>query len=174
MSFSSHRLLWLTTAVLRGLSLLNALFGVGILVLLIASLSFTEVTMDAIGVPADSDGVHLVIGMQVIMVLGVASIPFTHQVLKRIQQAVASIDSGDALSLENAARFRWLAYAVLGIEALHAIIQGIATAVSTAAVPLDMDWRFSVTPLLAALLLFVLASVFEHGASMRDELAGTV
>ena len=39
---------------------------------------------------------------------------------------------------------------------------------------LHLDWRFSVVPWLAVLLLFVLAQVFDDGARMRDDLKGTV
>jgi hypothetical protein len=46
--------------------------------------------------------------------------------------------------------------------------------VSSAAVPLNISWGFSLTRWLAVLLLFVLARVFEQGARMREELEGTV
>jgi hypothetical protein len=38
----------------------------------------------------------------------------------------------------------------------------------------DIGGKFSVTPALTILLLFVLARVFDQGARMRDELADTV
>jgi hypothetical protein len=46
--------------------------------------------------------------------------------------------------------------------------------VSTPSAPLDINWSFSLTRWIAVLLLFVLARVFEQGARMREELAGTI
>jgi hypothetical protein len=46
--------------------------------------------------------------------------------------------------------------------------------VTVGAQKVDIGSKFSVTPWLTILLLFVLARVFDQGARMRDELAGTV
>jgi hypothetical protein len=53
-------------------------------------------------------------------------------------------------------------------------VGAVAASVSSAAVPLNISWGFSLTRWLAVLLLFVVARVFEQGARMREELEGTV
>jgi hypothetical protein len=54
------------------------------------------------------------------------------------------------------------------------IIGAIAKSVSTPAHPLNLDAGFSVTGWLSVLLTFLLARVFAEGATMREELEGTV
>ena len=45
---------------------------------------------------------------------------------------------------------------------------------STTGQPFDLGLRYSFTPWITVLLLFVLARVFDHGARMREDIAGTV
>ncbi len=74
----------------------------------------------------------------------------------------------------NAARLRAIAWALLALELTHYIVGAVAAGISAAGVPIDISWGFSLTRWLAVLLLFVLARVFEEGAHLREELAGTV
>jgi hypothetical protein len=62
----------------------------------------------------------------------------------------------------------------LALELMHFAVGAVASSVSSAEVPLNIGWNFSLTRWLAVLLLFVLARVFEQGAHMREELEGTV
>jgi hypothetical protein len=95
-------------------------------------------------------------------------------VLTRLLEIVETVRLGDPFVSENAARLETIAWIVLGLELLHFAVGAIASSVSTAAQPLDIDWNFSVTRWLAILLCFVLARVFEHGTRMREDLEGTV
>jgi hypothetical protein len=87
---------------------------------------------------------------------------------------VDTVRVGDPFVIVNAQRLRTIAWAVLGLELMHLVVGAVAALASSATQPLDIGWSFSVTRWLAALLLFVLARVFEHGARMREDLAGTV
>jgi hypothetical protein len=75
---------------------------------------------------------------------------------------------------ENAGKLRTIAWSVLGLELLHLAVGVVAAIASSESAPLDINWSFSLTRWLAVLLLFVLASVFEHGARLREDLEGTV
>jgi hypothetical protein len=87
---------------------------------------------------------------------------------------VETVRDGDPFVLDNAARLQSIAWWLLVAELLHLLVGGLAKLGSTPAQPLDIDWTFSFTPWIAVLLLFVLARVFEHGARMREDIAGTV
>ncbi|MFL5538952.1 MAG: DUF2975 domain-containing protein [Longimicrobiaceae bacterium] len=151
---------------------LNQLMGVAILALLVASLSAEGPVMRALGVaPADH---RLVLGMRLVMVLGIAAVPVAHVVLTRLLAIVGTVADGDPFVIENAARLKGIAWAVLGLELLHLAVGAVAAGASTEQAPLDLDWSFSITRWLAVLLLFVLARVFEQGSRMREDLAGTV
>ena len=164
----------LTRRLLRVLIRLNQLMGAGILALLVATLVARGPVMSALGVPAHEQSSRLVLGMRVIMVLGIAAVPIAHVVLTRLLTIVQTVGEGDPFVMENAGRLQRIAWAVLGLELLHLAIGAVAAGASTDQTPLDINGGLSVTRWLAVLLLFVLARVFEQGARMREDLAGTV
>ena len=108
------------------------------------------------------------------MVVGVACTPIANAIFSRLLWIVETVRAGDPFVTENAARLQTIAWSVLALELARFLIVGIANSVSTAARPIHIDLNLSVTPWLAVLLLFVLARVFDHGARMREDLAGTV
>ncbi|HEX8830820.1 MAG TPA: DUF2975 domain-containing protein [Longimicrobium sp.] len=162
----------LTWKMLRMLITLNLAVGFLILVLLAASLAAETWVMEALGVRPGRPGVML--GMRMIMVLGIASVPLTHVMLTRLREIVGTVGRGDPFVAVNAARLQTIAWAVLGLELMHLAVGAVAAGVAAAGQPLDLDWSFSFTRWLAVLLLFVLARVFEQGARMREELEATV
>lgn len=163
-----------TRRVLRILITLNQLMGFAIFALLVASLVAEGPVMGALGVPTTERNAGLIMGMRLIMVLGIAAVPITHVVLTRLWAIVLTVVDGDPFVIENAARLQRIAWAVLGLEVLRMVIGAVAAGASTDAARLDIDGSFALTPWLAVLLLFVLARVFEQGARMREDLAGTV
>lgn len=160
--------------VLRALIALNWGMGLLIGVLLLASLLAESWVMTALGVRAGEGRAALVLGMRLVMVLGIAGVPFTHVVLARLRDIVETVRLGDAFVPGNAARLRTIAWAVVGLELLHLCVAAVAAASALPAQGLDIRWAPSLTRWLAVLLLFVLAQVFEEGARMRDDLEGTV
>ena len=174
MSQSSPHSLVLSRTVLRGLTKLNLLMGALILALLIASLVAEAPVMAALGVRPAHFNSTLIMGMRLIMVIGICAVPVAHFILTRLLTIVETATVGDPFVLANAARLRGIAWAVLTLEVMHFAVGAVAASVSSAGVPLDISWGFSLTRWLAVLLLFVLAQVFEQGARMREELEGTV
>ena len=174
MSESYSSSLGVSRSVLRALIKLNLLMGFLILVLLIASLVAEGLVMRALGVRGSGDNSTLILGMQAIMVIGILGVPFAHVVLTRLLTIVQTVSFGDPFVAENAARLQTIAWVVLGLELMRLVVGIIAARVSSATQPLHIELGFSLTRWLAVLLLFVLARVFDQGARMRDELAGTV
>jgi hypothetical protein len=164
----------LSRRVLRALTKLNLLMGALILALLIASLIAEAPVMRALGVPPAQFNSMLFVGMRLIMVLGICAVPIVHFVLTRLLTIVETVTVGNPFVVANAARLQGIAWAILGLELMHFAVGIVAASVSSAAVPLNISWGFSLTRWLAVLLLFVLARVFEQGARMREELEGTV
>jgi len=156
---------------LRVLIKLNLLAGVLILILLIATLVAEEPMMRALGAHASST---LFLGMRMIMVIGIYSVPIAHIVLTLLLQIVETVRTGNPFVPENARRLQIIAWAMLALQILHLVVGAIAKGVSSTAHPLDINWSFSFTQWIAVLMLFVLARVFEEGARMREDLEGTV
>jgi peptidoglycan biosynthesis protein MviN/MurJ (putative lipid II flippase) len=174
MPAASQDSLRLSRGVLAVLLRLNMIYGVIIAVLLVMSFVAADPLFHALGVRGDPGREQLVFGMRSIAVLGLLAVPLAHLVLSRLRSIVLTVDEGSPFVVENAERLRTIAWAVLGMELLHVVIGAVARWASTATQPLDIDWSFSATRWLAALLLFVLARVFEQGALMRADLEGTV
>jgi hypothetical protein len=164
----------LSGRVLTVLVKLNVLMGFLIMALLIASLVAEGPVMWALGVRSKGDNSALILGMRAIMVIGICAVPVTYIILARLLSIVQTVRNGDPFVVENADRLQTIAWSVLGLELMHAVVGIVATRVSTSSQPLDIHWSFSVTRWLVVLLLFVLARVFDQGARMREELEATV
>ena len=160
--------------VLKGLTVLNVVYGTGILLLLVASLAVPAPLFAALTrKPADAAGAAIR-GMRLMMIVGLAAVPVAHVILARLRAMLLTVRAGDPFVVENAQRLNAIAIAVLALELLHLVVGAIAKSDAFTAVGIHIDWSFSFTPWVAVLLLFVLARVFEHGARMRADLEGTV
>jgi len=164
----------LSSRVLRLVTKLNLLMGVLVIALLIASLIAESWVMKALGVPPALFNSTLFIGMRLIMAIGICAVPVVHFVLTRLRMIVETVSTGNPFVAANAARLQAIAWALLALELTHYVVGAVAATVSSAGVPLNISWGFSLTRWLAVLLLFVLARVFEQGARMREELEATV
>lgn len=173
MSRSYSAALPIVFVVLRILVVLNWLIGAAILVLLVA-MPTERWIMSALELTPSPEAERLVMGLRAVAVVGLATIPLNHVVLKRLLAMVGTVRMGDPFVAANAYRLRAIAWALLALQLLSLVIGAIGEAVSTPARPLDLDAGFSINGWLAVLLTFVLARVFAEGALMREELEGTV
>lgn len=174
MQSSTSRPLRHAEHLIRTLVVLNYAYGAGILAMLVASVMAPVLFFTALGVQPGIDMGPMTVGARLIMVVGLVTVPINYSVLSRLGAIVRTVHDGDPFINENAVRLRSIAWAALSLEVMHLGIGAIAAAAGSRAQPLDIGWRFSFTPWLVVLLLFVLAEVFDHGAFLRAELEGTV
>jgi Protein of unknown function (DUF2975) len=160
--------------VLSVLIKLNLLMGFLILALLIASIVAEDFVMRALSAAHAEGNSTFIMGMRAIMVIGIFAVPLAHIVLTRLKAIVETVNVGDPFVSENAARLQTIAWTVLALEVMNFAVGSVAERISSTAHPIDIHWKFSVTPWLAVLLLFVLARVFDQGTRMREDLEGTV
>jgi Protein of unknown function (DUF2975) len=163
----------ITYVVLRILIVMNWLMGAAILALLVVSPN-EQWIMAAFKLSPSPEAERLVMGLRAIAVLGLATIPLNHIVLKRLLAIVETVRGGDPFVAANASRLQVIAWVLLALNLLSIVIGAIANAVSTPAHPLHIDAGFSINGWLAVLLTFLLARVFAKGAAMREDLEGTV
>jgi len=159
---------------LTALLYVNVVYGLGILGLLLASILVPAFLFEGLGIRPAAGRDTLERGMRLIMVIGIASVPVAYVMLARLRAIVDTVREGDPFVAANAERLQTIAWAYLGLELLHLGVGVVAAGSASSGQPLDVHWRFSVTPWVAVLLLFVLARVFDHGARMRADLEGTV
>jgi hypothetical protein len=163
----------IANVVLRVLIVLNWFAGVLMLVLLVIMPNERWI-MSAFKIAPSPDAARLLMGLRAIAGFGLIGIPLNFLVLKRLLAIVQTVRSGDPFVAANAVRLRAIAWMLLALQILSLIIGGIAKGVSTPAHPLHLHAGFSISGWLAVLLTFLLARVFAEGASMREDLAGTV
>ena len=170
---SSSAALPIAHVVLRILIVLNWFAGAAILLFLVV-VSNKHWIMRAFELSPSPEADRLVMGLRAVAVLGLATIPVNHLVLKRLLAIVETVRAGDPFVAANADRLRAIAWALLALQFFSLVIGGIARIISTPAHPVVLDAGFSVSGWLAVLLTFLLARVFAEGALMRDDLEGTV
>lgn len=170
----SDRPLVLSRTVLQMLVKLNVILAILIFALFIATLIAGGPVMRALGAIPTPDSGRLMLGMRGIMVIGILAAPVVHFIYTRLLAIVETVNAGDPFVIENAARLQTIAWAIVGLELMHVGVVVLANGVWVGTQKVDIGGKFSVTPWLTILLLFVLARVFDQGARMRDELSGTV
>lgn len=158
--------------VLKVLSVVNVVYGVGVFALLIASLVAPAFTSMALaGKPLPSSAIR---AMQLLMVVGLAAVPVTQVLLNRLRDILLTVRTGDPFVAENARRLNGIALGVLALELLRLAVGVIVSETALDGLGIRVRAGFAFTPWVAVLLLFVLARVFEEGTRMRDDLEGTV
>jgi hypothetical protein len=160
-------------AALRILVVVNLLGGVAILALLVVMPNERWI-MSAFQLSPSPEAERLVMGLRAIAVIGLATIPLNHAVLKRLLAIVATVRARDPFLAANADRLKTIAWLLVALNLLSIVIGAIAMTVSTPAHPLHINAGFSINGWLAVLLTFVLAHVFAKGALMREGVESTV
>jgi hypothetical protein len=170
---SSSAALPIVYVVLRILVVVNWLGGAAILALLIA-MPNEQWIMSAFKLSPSPDANRLIMGLRVVAVLGLVTIPLNYLILKRLLAIVKTVRAGDPFVAANASRLQAIAWALLALQILSIVIGAIGKGVSTPAHPVHLNAGFSINGWLAVLLTFLLARVFAEGAAMREDLEGTV
>lgn len=106
----------------------------------------------------------------------IAALALIRFIFRALRRVVASASVGDPFIEANAAELVRVAWLLLGLNVIDALIKPTVYLLAPAAVRAKVHdvVHISVTGLFAVLLIFVLAQIFRRGSAMRAELAGTV
>jgi hypothetical protein len=170
---SSSRVLPIAYLVLRILIVVNWLGGAAIFTLLVF-LPTRQWIMSSLELSPSPQAERLILGLRAIAVIGLATIPLNHAVLKRLLAIVETVRAGDPFVAANARRLQTIAWVLLTLQLLSLVVSAIANAIAIPGHPIDVDAGFSINGWLAVLLTFLLARVFAEGTLMREDLEGTV
>lgn len=115
-------------------------------------------------------------GLSLVLVCGMGFMALGVTFLRKLRQIIDSVGDGDPFVAENADRLTRMGWIAVAVELLKfpAGAAAIFVASQVEAGKLDFNIEFSLTGILIALVLFILARVFRHGAEMREDLEGTV
>ncbi|MDB6163447.1 MAG: hypothetical protein JWL98_879 [Xanthomonadaceae bacterium] len=170
MNQTATRALAVARPVIKGLTILNILYALGIASLLVWSFFIQGWPQRPLGFDLTHAHPQAANGLRAIVIIGVIGAAIVHTILRRLLAIVDTVRDGDPFTLENARRLDAIAWRVLALEVLRFVVAAIASAV----------WEegridgFSIASWFAVLLLFVLSGVFAQGARMRADLEGTV
>lgn len=105
-----------------------------------------------------------------------AALTLVQFILRALRRVVASASIGDPFIEANAVELVRVAWLLLGVEVIDALIKPVVYLLAPDAVRAKIHdiVHISVTGLFAVLLIFVLAQIFRRGSDMRAELAGTI
>lgn len=170
MSPTAARALAVARPVIQVLTVANIVYALVISALLVFSYTMEGWPQRPLGIELTTTFPFAASGLRAIIVLGIVAAVIVHTILRRLLAIVDTVRAGDPFILENARRLTAVAWSMLAIEVLRLVILGIASAVwENGRLPGP-----TLAPWFAVLMLFVLAGVFQHGARLRADLAGTV
>lgn len=116
------------------------------------------------------DALALVQGLRIFMLLGAIMIPLVAILLLRLLAIVGTVRAGNPFTSENAKRLSTVAWSLLGVQFVDLGFGAMASRLSSAHA--QIEWTFSITGWVGALMAFVIAHVFAEGAKMREDLEG--
>ena len=160
-------------------TILMAILGVGFAGLAIAMpIIFFSQSHLAEAMVADAPG-SLAVALSTIiavLALGMVLIALAFHFLQLLKRIVGSVGEGDPFIADNADRLSRMAWIAIAIEVLKLPLGALALYLVQffESDAMKIDAQFSLTGILLALILFILARVFRHGAALRADLEGTV
>ena len=114
--------------------------------------------------------------LQTFQGIAILIIPTTyaaHRIFGAIGAIIDSAIAGNPFAGHNGLLLRTIGWALLAIQILD-LAAGFLLVRFSDATGEYWGWSAALTGWLAALLMFVLARIFEHGAQLRDDLDGTI
>jgi hypothetical protein len=165
---ATRGLLWLSL----GLVAASALIVVGVGLALAFAWPEVLAQFQTSNVFVDVATVRLPLGAMLLLFL--ATLAAAAYLLCQLQALVASAAHGDPFAPASALRLRRVGWALVVTQVAALPIHWIASRIVAAGSDLGSAGGLSLGGVLAILLAFVLAAVFEQGSAMRDELEGTV
>jgi hypothetical protein len=162
---------WLVKIILA----LVCLIGLGLLTAAVALLVFEpQVLAKVFEETGKQAGREFTIALEAIFALLFVAGTCAYRWLRQLGRIIDSVAHGEAFAPINAERLAQMGWLTIGIEGL-AIPAGAIMGYLTHHYHQDhIDISMSLSGILLALILFILARVFRQGAAMREELEGTV
>lgn len=125
---------------------------------------------------AGADATKVKFAAAILLALAATVAAFSFHFFQLLGRIIKSVANGDPFTHENSKRMTRMGWIALGFQIASFPIGALAVYLSQY-VPQDnltVDFEFTLTGVLLAVVLFILARVFNHGASMREDLEGTV
>jgi len=160
-------------------TILMALTGLVTVILIgvIPVLLFNQADFAAAVAEAGGDNVRMALaGAIVLLAIAAAVTAAAFHFFQLLGRIIGTVSEEDPFTSDNAQRLGRMGWIALAFQIASFPIAALVVYLGEF-VPsenLTVDYDFSLTGLLLAIVLFILARIFRHGAAMRDDLEGTV
>ncbi len=121
-----------------------------------------------------ADAAGLLVWIMVLLAFAIMTLGAIWTILRKLLAIIGTVESGDPFVHANAVRLKAIGWIMVGVHLIGIPMAFLVNHIGDRVGEADMRGDFSITGVLSTLLVFVLAGVFERGAAMREELAGTV
>lgn len=171
----SNRLLRASILLVQVFRIVNAVAVVLFIATLIATLPGAELIETRLVRKYGSaiNAGSVVVFMQVTMLLALPIGYAIERLLIALRAILRTVEEDEPFALANAARLRTIGWMLLIVQ-VSDLGYGVMAIVARSLHIEFLAWQPGFTGWIAVLVAFVLAQVFERGAAMRDDLAGTV
>ena len=172
---ADNRVLRLTKLLVYLIMGLVALAGALLaLVSIVLPFYWTEAMAEVAQANTGLDQAVLLPNLLVVFAFGVMILGLIWTIMRKLLAIISSVEVGNPFARANAHRLRAIGWLMVGIQILGIPLAFAAGAAADLFGESDTGPDFSINGLLAILLVFILAGIFEYGAEMREELEGTV
>jgi Protein of unknown function (DUF2975) len=109
-----------------------------------------------------------------IFALGILVLGLIWTMMRKLLVIIDSVEDGNPFIIANAVRLRAIGWLMVGVQIIGLPLATTAGNVADLFGENDVGFDLPLNGILAILLVFILAGIFERGAEMREELEGTV
>ena len=109
-----------------------------------------------------------------VFALGILTLGLIWTMMRKLLAIIASVEDGNPFIRANAIRLKAIGWLMVGLQIVGVPLAIAAGNAADMFGESDTGWDLSLNGILAILLVFILAGIFERGAEMREELEGTV
>jgi Protein of unknown function (DUF2975) len=120
------------------------------------------------------DTSNLLPGLLSIFALGILVLGLVWTMMRKLLAIIDSVEDGNPFVIANAVRLRAIGWLMVGVQIIGLPLATAAGNVADLFGENDVGFDLPLNGILAILLVFILAGIFERGAEMREELEGTV
>lgn len=109
-----------------------------------------------------------------VFALGIVVLGLIWTIMRKLLSIVGSVEVGNPFVLANAIRLKAIGWMMVALQLVGIPLAILAGKAADLFGESDTGLDISLNGILAILLVFILAGIFERGAEMREELEGTV
>ena len=173
--FANNRILRITRLLVYLIMGMIAFAGAVLaLVSVVLPFYWTEALAEMTTANPGLDPANLLPWLLVIFALGILVMGLIWTIMRKLLSIIDSVEDGNPFVTANAVRLKAIGWMMVAVQIVGLPLAVAAGEAADMFGESDTGFDFSLNGILAILLVFILAGIFERGAEMREELEGTV